>query len=48
MLIAFVALIYMLDDVLGGIGGLLGIQDLSFASLLGFVLAPLALHTLSL
>ncbi len=42
MLIAFVALIYMLDDVLGAVGGLLGIQDLSFASLLGFVLAPLA------
>ncbi len=42
MLIAFVALIYMLDDVLGVLGGWVGVQDLSFASLLGFVLAPLA------
>jgi len=42
MLIAFVALIYMLDDLLGTLGGWVGIEQLSFASLLGFVLAPLA------
>ena len=42
MLIAFVALIYMLDDLLGALGGVVGYPQLTFASLLGFILAPLA------
>jgi CNT family concentrative nucleoside transporter len=42
MLIAFVALIYMLDDGLGWLGSLMGHPELSFAGVLGFVLGPLA------
>jgi len=42
MLIAFIAIIYMLDDALGWIGTHLGWPELHFARLLGFVLAPLA------
>ena len=42
MLIAFVALIYLLDDALGWLGGLAGRPELGFAGLLGFALAPLA------
>jgi CNT family concentrative nucleoside transporter len=43
MLVAFVALVYLLDDALGALGGLLGVRDLSFERLLGLALAPLAL-----
>jgi CNT family concentrative nucleoside transporter len=42
MLIAFVALVYLLDDALGALGGLFGIRDLTFERLLGLALAPLA------
>ena len=42
MLIAFVALIYLLDDLLGWLGGLVGLPGLSLPGLLGFALAPLA------
>ncbi len=42
MLIAFVALIYMLDDLFGWLGRLVGQQNLSFAGVLGLGLAPLA------
>lgn len=42
MLIAFVALIYLLDSGLGWIGGELGAPDLSFGRILGWGLAPLA------
>jgi CNT family concentrative nucleoside transporter len=42
MLIAFVALIYMLDDGVEWLGGLVGHPDLSFAGILGLALAPLA------
>ncbi len=42
MLIAFVALIYGLDACLAWAGGLVGIDDLSFERILGFLLAPVA------
>jgi len=42
MLIAFVALIYMFDDAIGALAGLVGFPDLTFEALLGFALAPLA------
>ena len=42
MLIAFVALIYMLNDAIGALGGLVGFPNLTFEALLGFALAPLA------
>lgn len=42
MLIAFVALIAMLNDGLALLGGLVGIEGLSFQRVLGLVLAPLA------
>ncbi len=42
MLIAFVALIAVANDVLGGLGGLVGMPDLSLQSVLGTLLAPLA------
>jgi CNT family concentrative nucleoside transporter len=42
MLIAFVALIAMLNDGLALVGGLVGIENLSFQLVLGYVLAPLA------
>ena len=41
-LIAFVALIAMANDLIGGIGGLLGIADLTLEGILGVLLAPLA------
>jgi CNT family concentrative nucleoside transporter len=41
-LIAFVALIAMANDLLGEVGGLLGIRDLTLQRGLGVVLAPLA------
>ncbi len=42
MLIAFVALVYLLNDALAWAGGLLGVPGLSFERLLGWTLAPLA------
>jgi concentrative nucleoside transporter, CNT family len=42
MLLAFIALIYMLDGMLGWAGGVAGIDGLSFELLLGWLLAPLA------
>jgi CNT family concentrative nucleoside transporter len=42
LLIAFVALIYLLDAMVGGVGALVGVPDLTFGRLLGFALAPLA------
>lgn len=41
-LIAFVALIAMANDLLGEVGGLLGIRDLTLQKGLGIALAPLA------
>ena len=42
MLIAFVAMIYMLNGLLGWLGSLVGLDDLSLQWLLGQLLAPLA------
>ena len=41
-LIAFVALIAMANDLIGGIGGLFGIANLTLEGILGVLLAPLA------
>jgi CNT family concentrative nucleoside transporter len=42
MLIAFVALVALANDALGGLGNLVGIEGLSFQGLLGIAFAPLA------
>ncbi len=42
LLLAFVALIYMFNGVLGWAGGLAGIEGLTLEAILGWVLAPLA------
>ena len=42
MLIAFVALVYLLDDALGAVGGWFGVPGLTFERLLGVALAPVA------
>lgn len=42
MLLAFVALVYMLDAILGLMGGLVGLESLSLRLVLGWVLAPIA------
>lgn len=42
MLIAFVALIAMLNGLIGWAGGMFGIEALSFQKILGWLLAPLA------
>jgi CNT family concentrative nucleoside transporter len=42
LLVAFVALIAMANDLLAGVGGALGVPDLTFQRLLGFGFAPLA------
>jgi concentrative nucleoside transporter, CNT family len=42
MLLAFVAIIYLLNGLLGWGAGLVGIHDLTLQKLLGWVLAPLA------
>lgn len=42
MLLAFIALITMLNALLGWAGGLVGLDDLTFQALLGGALAPLA------
>ncbi len=41
MLIAFVGLIALVNGLLGGVGGLLGMEDLSAQKILGWVFAPL-------
>jgi CNT family concentrative nucleoside transporter len=43
LLVAFVALITLANDVVGSLGGLIGAPDLTFQAVLGFVLAPVAL-----
>jgi CNT family concentrative nucleoside transporter len=42
MLIAFVALIYLLDALLASVGAQIGVADLSFGKVLGWALAPVA------
>jgi CNT family concentrative nucleoside transporter len=42
MLIAFVALIALLNDGVGAVGGLVGAPDLTFEGILGVLLAPIA------
>jgi CNT family concentrative nucleoside transporter len=42
ILLAFVALIYMFNGILGWAGGLAGIEGLTLEAILGWVLAPLA------
>jgi CNT family concentrative nucleoside transporter len=42
MLLAFIALIAVVNDVLGALGGAIGAPGLSLQQILGFVLAPLA------
>ncbi len=42
MLIAFVALVHMIDSGVGALGGLFGRPDLRLATLIGWPLAPLA------
>ncbi len=42
LLIAFVALISLVNLIVGGIGGLFGAPDLTLQAILGFLLAPLA------
>jgi CNT family concentrative nucleoside transporter len=42
MLIAFVAMVYLLDDALGAAGRLVGIEGLTMEGLLGLLLAPIA------
>lgn len=42
MLLAFIALIHLCNGMLGWAGGLVGFGDLTFESILGFLLAPLA------
>ncbi len=42
MLLAFVALVYMLDGILGLAGGFVGYPELSLQMILGWILAPVA------
>lgn len=42
MLLAFIALIAMLNGILGGIGGLFGFPELSFELIMGYLNAPVA------
>ena len=41
MLIAFVALIALFNGIVGGLGGLVGIENLTLERILGFIFAPL-------
>jgi len=41
MLIAFVALIALFNGVVGGVGGLMGIENLTLERILGFIFSPL-------
>ncbi len=40
MVLAFVALVALANGILGGLGNLVGLRDLSFQGLLGYVFAP--------
>ena len=42
MLLAFVALVFMANAMLGWVGGLVGVEQLSLETILGWILAPLA------
>lgn len=42
MLLAFIALIALLNGILGGIGGWFGLENVTLENILGFVFAPLA------
>jgi CNT family concentrative nucleoside transporter len=42
LLIAFVALVALVNVIIGGVGGLFGAPDLTLQTILGFLLAPLA------
>jgi concentrative nucleoside transporter, CNT family len=42
LLIAFVALIALLNGIIGGVAGLFGAQGVTFQQLLGYVMAPVA------
>ncbi|WP_417329880.1 NupC/NupG family nucleoside CNT transporter [Halomonas cupida] len=42
MLLAFIALIAMLNGILGGVGGWFGVENLSLEMILGWVFSPLA------
>jgi CNT family concentrative nucleoside transporter len=42
MLLAFLALVYMLNGMLGWVGGLFGFDGLTFEWILGWLLSPLA------
>ena len=42
MLLAFVALVYMLNGMLGWAAGLVGVEGLTLEAILGWILAPLA------
>ena len=42
MLIAFVALIALLNMMFGGIGGMFGFEDLTIQKILGYLFAPIA------
>ena len=42
MLLAFVALVYLINGLMGWAGGLVGLPDLTLQSVLGLALAPLA------
>ncbi len=42
MLMAFIALVAMFNAIVGGLGGLVGLPDLSLQQIFGWVLAPLA------
>jgi concentrative nucleoside transporter, CNT family len=43
MLLAFISLIALINLILGGAGGLVGLEDLTFERLLGYVFAPIML-----
>ncbi|MGA8047901.1 MAG: nucleoside transporter C-terminal domain-containing protein, partial [Dermatophilaceae bacterium] len=43
MLLAFISLIALINLILGTLGGLVGIEDLTFELILGYVFAPLML-----
>lgn len=42
MLLAFIAMIALLNGMITGLGGLVGIEGLTFEKILGWLLAPLA------
>lgn len=43
MLLAFISLIALINLILGGAGGLVGLEDLTFEKILGYLFAPLML-----